>query len=102
MFIYEVNLEIDDDVANAYLRWMPEHIKEILEIEGVLGAKFFNVETSDAKPGKTYATVQYEMKDRAAYESYIQNHAPRLREDVIKRFGGKFIATRRLLISRPL
>lgn len=102
MIIYEVNLEIDADVAEAYLSWMPEHIREILEIDGVLGAKFFNAEVAEPKPDKRYACIQYEMRNRTAYENYITNHAPRFREDVRKRFGGKFTASRRVLILRTI
>lgn len=100
MLIYEVNLEVNDDVAKDFFAWLPEHIREILEIDGVVGAKFFNTELAEAKPDKRYATVQYEMRDRKAYENYIQNHAPRLRENVMKRFSGRFTATRRVLIPK--
>ena len=41
--------------------------------------------------------VQYRLRDAAALEHYLQEHAPRMRADGEARFGGRFSASRRIL-----
>jgi len=34
MIVYEVNLQIDSEVADEYAKWLKPHIEQILELEG--------------------------------------------------------------------
>lgn len=74
---------------------------QILKIEGFLSAELWSRNPEDEGQDKDdehgYFTVQYRLKDRAAMDNYLQNHAPHFRQDAIKRFGGRFSATRRIL-----
>ena len=91
--IYEVNLTINDDIENAFLEWLEEHIKEILTFEGFQSANINKVEVE----GSTQYSVQYQLTNRESLQSYFDNHAQKMREDGIKRFGNQFSATRRIL-----
>lgn len=96
--VYEVNIEVDAALRNEYLAWLRGHVAEILALPGFTGAELFEVEpaTADA-PGRTALCVQYRLADAGALDTYLREHAPRLRADGIARFGDRFRAHRRVL-----
>eukprot|EP01100_Stratorugosa_tubuloviscum_P005180 TRINITY_DN2353_c1_g2_i1.p1 TRINITY_DN2353_c1_g2~~TRINITY_DN2353_c1_g2_i1.p1 ORF type:complete len:111 (+),score=44.57 TRINITY_DN2353_c1_g2_i1:321-653(+) len=101
MIIYEVNLEIQNEVINEYQLWLNEHISQLLNCEGFIKAqilKSIELENSQNSENKTTfsITVQYFIKDLISLQNYLKNDAPRFRQDGINRFGGKFTATRRV------
>ncbi|MDP6364044.1 MAG: DUF4286 family protein [Candidatus Poseidoniia archaeon] len=102
MIIYEVNLTVDPDIADEYAAWLKPHIAHILEIDGFLGAEWF--ERDAAADGATSRggdkvrwTIQYRLRDRVALEAYQRDHAPTLIHEGQARFGGRFRASRRVL-----
>ena|SRR5438045_9445503 len=94
MIVYEVRLEVDAGVAERYRAWLVPHIHEILAIPGFTGAELFQ-EDDDA--AHVVFTVRYHLDSRDALETYLRDHAPRLRADGEARFGGRFRATRRVM-----
>ena len=48
--MYEVNLEVDSDVAPAFKDWLRPHMADMLNIDGFLSAEMFAVEAAKAKP----------------------------------------------------
>lgn len=94
---YEVNIELDAAIEQAYRVWLREHMDEILALPGFIDAQVF--ETLDpAPPSQRIAlSVHYRLHDEAALQAYFQHHAARLRGEGMARFGGKFQATRRVL-----
>jgi heme-degrading monooxygenase HmoA len=94
VILYEVNLIIDADAADDYAAWLADHIGDILRIDGFVSAEWWEVETGE--PGAHYC-VQYRVKSRDHLEAYFRDHAPALREDGLRRFGGRFAASRRIL-----
>ena len=97
MVIYEVNLAVDRDVAPAYAAWLGPHIDEVLAVPGFVSAEWWAVE--DDAPSVRWC-VQYRVESRAALAAYFVDHAARLRGDGLDRFGGRFEATRRVLVPR--
>lgn len=95
--IYEVNLDLDASIADDYLAWLREHIAQICALPGFLGATLHLVADPLAEPGRRALCVQYRLRDQAALDDYLRDHAPRLRADGMARFGGKFNASRRIL-----
>ena len=98
MLIYEVNLDVDRDAAEAVAAWLPGHIDELLELDGFQGATWY--ERIDEAGDRVHWTVHYELRDRAALDAYIRDHAARMRQDGLDRFGGRFSASRRVLAPR--
>ena len=105
--LYEVNLAVDAEVADAYADWLAPHIGEILRLDGFIGAEWFVVEPEAVEPeadaaetGRVRWCVQYRLRDRKALQAYFDEHAARLRGDGLARFAGQFTATRRVLIRR--
>lgn len=95
--IYEVNIEVDASAHDEYRAWLHDHIAEILALPGFTGAKRFEVLDPPASAGRIALCVQYALKDQAALDDYLRDHAPRLRADGMARFGGRFQASRRVL-----
>lgn len=94
MVIYEVNLEIDPSIAEAYLRWLKPHIAELLTLDGFESARLFQVESNS---GTVDYCVHYQLRDRAVFDWYLETHASTMRQDAINRFGDRFRSSRRLL-----
>ena len=59
-------------------------------------AKLCRLLEQDETDGKTYV-AQYFLDSMEHYNSYIAEHAPRMRDKGFKRFGNKFIAFRTVM-----
>ncbi len=95
MIIYEVCLKVEKQVQDDFQNWMHSHIKEVLECDGFISATWF--EAQDLNSNDSSWVIHYSMKGENSFENYLKEHAPRLREKTIARFGGRFTTTRRLL-----
>lgn len=89
-WIYEVNLRVDADIKQAYLTWLKDHIKEMLELPCFERASMF-----EDQEGQW--VVQYHAPSREAINRYLESYAKKMRGDGTNRFAGKFQATRRIL-----
>lgn len=99
MIVYEVNLAIDRDVADAYRAWLATHVAEILRLPGFDDARILEVLEPAPDADHVALCVQYTMRDRASLDAYVRDHAPRMRGEGEARFGGRFRASRRVLSS---
>ena len=97
MVIYEVNLAVENDVAEEMATWLRDHIGEMLAIDGFEGAAWYQRE---AETGRQQWTVHYRLTGQRALDAYFDEHADRMRQDGLDRFGGRFDATRRILYTR--
>lgn len=95
--VYEVNVEVDAAIHEAYRAWLRDHVAEMLALPGFSGAKVFDVLEPPPSAGRVGLCVQYALKDREALDDYLREHAPRMRADGVARFGDRFVATRRVL-----
>jgi hypothetical protein len=96
MIIYNVTLNVDEDVAENWLQWMRTvHIPDVMATGMFLDSRICRV-LAEEEGGLTYA-VQYTCADMATYERYKNEHAPRLQAETQKKFGGQFAAFRTLL-----
>jgi hypothetical protein len=92
---YEVNLVPDPGIEDEFDDWLDAHVVEVLSLPGFLTAVVRRSE--DPASGRIQRTVQYELRDRAALDAYLRDHAPDMRRRGIDRFGERFRATRRVL-----
>jgi len=100
MLIYEVNLEVEEEINYKVAGWLTEHIQKVLTFKGFKVAYWFfrMAEDEDCKTtNKTLWTIQYVIEDRASLDAYLTNHAPHVRKEATDRFGDKVNATRRIL-----
>ena len=96
--IYEVNLDIDTAIADAYLAWLRDHVAGMLALPGFLRADVFTV--ADPPAQRLLLSLHYHVCDMAALQSYFDHHAAAMRGDGIARFDGRFNATRRILLAQ--
>jgi hypothetical protein len=95
--VYEVNVDLDAAIELDYRAWLDAHVREILALPGFTGARIFDVVEPQPDTGRVALCVQYALRDAAALDAYLRDHAPRLRADGVARFGDGFRAHRRVL-----
>ena len=96
--IYEVNPEADADIAGPFDTWLRDHIADMLQFEGFRSAEI--LDDPSAPAGRIRRIVQYRLRNQAALDDYLANHAPRMRAQGVARFGDRFSAERRVLPHR--
>ena len=94
MIVYEVRVSVEAAIAADYRAWLDGHIHEILAVPGFQEAELLR-EDDDGE--RAVWTIRYHLESRTALETYLRDHAPRLRADGQARFGNRFTATRRVL-----
>lgn len=95
--VYEVSIDLDAIILDAYLAWLRPHMRELCALPGFVGARLFQVDEPAAAAGRVSLCTHYTLHDSAALAAYLRDHAPRLRAEGQARFGGQFQATRRVL-----
>lgn len=98
MIIYNVTVNIEDDVHEDWIAWMKTvHIPEVMNTGYFLEHKVCKVlSTQQDETGHTYA-IQYTCKSMDELDEYQEKHAPNLQKDHTTRYEGKFVAFRTLL-----
>lgn len=96
MFIYNVTVNISEDVHQQWLKWMKEtHIPEVMKTGCFIDNQILKV-LYVADEGHTYS-IQYKFLEMADIEKYQKEFAPALQADHKKMFGEKYTAFRTLL-----
>lgn len=93
MYIYNVTINIDDDVKDEWLTWMETHILDVLNTGKFVAAKLTQVLVEEEMGGTTYS-VQYSAKTKEDLQNYYKEDAKRLRGDGLRKFGNKIVAFR--------
>lgn len=97
MLIYNVTTQLSWEIHNNWLEWMKEvHIPEVVATGYFTHHRMVRLLEMDETDGPTYA-VQYFTETIEAYRHYITKHAPRLRQDALKRWGNACISFRSLM-----
>lgn len=97
MIVYLVELEMEALLAADYLPWLRAHVQEMLALPGFAGAEIFERLEPAPEAGHVGYSVHYRLRDRAALEVYLREHAPRMREAGLRAFGERVRARRGLL-----
>jgi Domain of unknown function (DUF4286) len=96
MIIYNVTINIENDVREEWLNWMKTvHIPDVMRTGYFLENKICKV-LVDEEQGTTYS-IQYTAANINDYEEYKSLHAPRLQKEVSDRYANKFVAFRTIL-----
>lgn len=94
MIIYNVTVNIHENVHDQWIAWMREkHIAAVLATGKFVSARLSKVLVDEEMGGTTYS-VQYLCKSKAVLESYYTEDAPNLREEALQLFGDKMLAFR--------
>jgi hypothetical protein len=96
MIIYNVTVNIEDDIHHEWVEWMQNtHIPDVMKTGFFNEYRFCKVMADDPQ-GQTYS-IQYLCNNLTDYDRYQKTEAPRLQADHQAKFGGKFIAFRTIL-----
>jgi hypothetical protein len=97
MILYNVTIKVAPEIDDAWVKWMKEeHINDLLNTGLFTDARLCRLLEQDDSEGRTY-TAQYFCQNMEDYHTYIDQHAPTMREKGLKRFGDKFIAFRTVM-----
>jgi Domain of unknown function (DUF4286) len=95
--IYNVTIQVTWSIHDAWLRWMrDEHIPDVVATGCFTQSRLLRLLDVDETEGPTYA-AQYTAPGREAFDAYIENHAPLMRQKGIDLWGNGFIAFRTLM-----
>lgn len=90
MIIYNVTINVSEEVHNEWLTWMKqEHIPQMLDTGKFLNAVMTKVLVQEPMGGVTYS-VQYKAESKAMLERYYQEDAENLRAQA-QRFKDKTV-----------
>src|SRR5690606_35446878 len=68
MVLYEVTVRVERALADAYLAWLPGHVRRILELDGFEAAEAFEVVESPPDADHLLLCVHYRVRDEAALD----------------------------------
>jgi ABC-type ATPase with predicted acetyltransferase domain len=93
MYIYNVTINVQEDVHQQWVKWMKEeHIPEMLNTGKFTKALMTRVLVNEEMGGVTYS-IQFTAKTRQMLQRYYEEDAERLRRKSTI-FEGKFVAFR--------
>lgn len=96
MIIYNVTVNIENDVREEWLRWMKQkHIPDVMATGYFTEHRFCKV-LVDEEQGTTYS-IQYSCESMEKLKAYQTNEAPRLQKEHTEKYGNKAVAFRTLL-----
>lgn len=89
MIIYNVTINIQEEIHDKWLLWMNDvHMPEIMATGKFISAKLVRVHVDQEMEGLIFA-AQYLTKDKQTLENYYTENAPGLREQGLKMWGDK-------------
>ncbi len=94
--IYEVRLEVDAEIEGAYHEWLVEHMPLVVKAGGFVKANLYREETSGSE---VVWVCHYVARSSEDIHNYIRDKSADLRADAVSRFGNRFRAQRRILVS---
>jgi hypothetical protein len=99
MILYNVTVNIDKDVELEWLSWMKTtHIPAVMATGQFVEYNFYRLIGEIDNGGETYS-VQYFATSMKQIDVYLNDHAPKLRNEVIEKYANKHVAFRTVLES---
>lgn len=93
MIIYNVTANIEESIHDEWLKWIKEHIPQVLATGKFEKATLTRVLVEEDMGGVTYS-VQYRSYSREALDAFYKEHAPKFRAEALKKFADKMLAFR--------
>lgn len=93
--VYEVTLTVDSGIAEEFDDWLEQHVADMLELPGFVGAETFHLESDDEH--KVRRVTRYTLQSKDELDAYLAGQAAAMRQEGIDRFGDRFRASRRIL-----
>ena len=84
--VYEVELHIDADIAEAYRAWLPGHVAAMLALPGFISAQVLEVVDPAPPVGGLVLSVRYRLASQAVLDDYLATRAARMRASWSEKF----------------
>jgi hypothetical protein len=96
MLLYNVTINIDEQVADEWVTWMKTvHMPEVVATGCFIESRLLRI-FGEEQGGRAYA-AQYTSPNAADFERYQQDFAPALQAKTRALYEGKFAAFRTLM-----
>lgn len=98
MILYNVTVNIDDDVEQEWIEWMKQtHIPEVMDTGFFIDHRMLKMlSEGQDDTGSTYA-IQYVADSLGQLETYLNTVAPKIQKKSIIKYGTKMAAFRTVL-----
>lgn len=97
MIIYNVTVKVEPGSAESWVKWMKEeHIQDMMNTGLFSDYRLCRLMEQDEAEGVTYV-IQYHCDGIENYQSYINEHALKMRQKGLDKFGSKFAAFRTVM-----
>ena len=97
MILYNVTINIDQQIEHEWLRWMKaEHVPAVLATGLLLTSNVLKLLTEVENGGATY-TFQYWFQTMEDFVTYQSLHQPALQQQVADRYANRYVSFRTLL-----
>jgi hypothetical protein len=93
MIIYNVTANIENSIHDQWLKWIKEHIPQVLATGKFEKATLSKVLVEEEMGGHTYS-VQYRSYSREALDAYYREDAEKMKTEGLKLFADKMLAFR--------
>lgn len=98
MIIYNVTINVEDQIHSDWLNWMKEvHIPDVMNTGCFIDNKICKVlSVQQDEQGHTYA-IQYTCENEIQLNKYQEEFASKLQKEHLDKYNGKFVAFRTIL-----
>jgi len=97
MIVYNVTVKVEPGIADKWIQWMKaEHLNDMMNTGLFSDYRLCRLMEQDESEGVTFV-IQYHSDSIENYQSYVQEHAPRMRKKSLDKFGNKFAAFRTVI-----
>jgi hypothetical protein len=98
MIIYNVTINIEDDVQNEWVEWMNKtHIPQVMATGMFTEFRFSKLLTRQPDETGTTYVIQYLANNMTDYDTYQAEYAAKLQQETQQKYAGKFVAFRSLM-----
>ena len=98
MILYNVTTKVLPHIHDEWLHWLQtSHVIDVMKTGYFKGYKMCKLDKVEEDDDAITYVFQYTAASRANLEAYFNNHAVKLREDAVKKFGNNFIAFRTVM-----
>ena len=96
MILYNITLNIEEDIEEDWLQWMKKvHIPAMVDTGYFTNHRLFRLIKS-GEEGVTYS-AQFEAESLSKLQQYMATHSPRLQQEHHDKFGEKVVSFRSIL-----
>jgi len=102
LITYSVTITIKKEIEDHWLTWMKEiHIRDVINTGYFYDWQIQKLVIPDYGKDESTFVINYITDSIDKYYAYLENEAPRLQNEHVQKFAGKFKATRAIFHTVP-